>query len=284
MMNFKMKALVAAVAVAVTGVANAAIAPASTGNGELFLTVWDETGNRSYVRDLGIAMDNFGTQNVTNAVNPFAVNVDLTSSPILPINADANWATFASTGNVSSFKWMINAFDAFGGSGPGQLRALYTTKANDEANIALPGNLQNNTNTGLLINSADTFISAVNGVDNTVAINNSQIVTDPASAAYGKNLFDLWGVRAASITPFALVGESQNFMYLARSSTSNTAEALIKAYGNTGGLSSWTLAANGDLQFNPPVAPVPEPGEWAMLLAGLAVVGSMARRRLSSHV
>ncbi len=29
----------------------------------------------------------------------------------------------------------------------------------------------------------------------------------------------------------------------------------------------------------PPAAPVPEPGEWAMLLAGLAVIGSAARRR-----
>ena len=282
MMSFKLKVLVAAVAVAVTGVANAAIAPGSSANGELFLTVWDETGNRSYVRDLGIAMNDFGSQNVSQAEFT-ATKVDTTTSPILPIAADANWATFASTGTVSSFKWMITANDSFGGGGAGQLRALYTTPNNDQANNTASTLLTNAGVTNLIPN-VDSFINAVNGVDNNFAINNSQIVTDTTSAAYGKNLFDLWSLKAPNITPFATVGQSENFMYLSRSSTSQNAKSTIIAYGNAGGLSSWTLGANGNLEFNPPVAPVPEPGEWAMLLAGLAVVGSMARRRMSSHV
>jgi PEP-CTERM motif len=31
-------------------------------------------------------------------------------------------------------------------------------------------------------------------------------------------------------------------------------------------------------QFGPPVTPVPEPSEWAMMLAGLALVGFIVRR------
>ena len=288
-MSFKLKALVVALAVTgISGVASAAIGTAASGNGELFLTVWDEAGSRSYVRDLGIALDNFGTQNAP-ASAAFVTNVDLTTSSVLPISGDANWATFVSgQANVASYKWSISAWDSFGSSTPGQIRGVYTTKANDEANIAASGILINNGSASgsvsALIQAQDTFINAVNGLDNVVATNSSLIVTDPTLASYGKNYFDVWGVKAANLTPYANVGESQNFMYLARSSTSNTAEGLIKAYGNAGGLSNWTLAANGGLTFNPPVAPVPEPGEWAMLLAGLAVVGSMARRRMSSHV
>ena len=36
-------------------------------------------------------------------------------------------------------------------------------------------------------------------------------------------------------------------------------------------------------QFGPAVTPVPEPSEWAMMLAGLALVGFIVRRRNGSR-
>jgi hypothetical protein len=75
------------------------------------------------------------------------------------------------------------------------------------------------------------------------------------------------------------VGDNMGFYYLTRSSTSNTAEALVRAYGNDNGASTFTLAANGELSFG---APVPEASTYGMMLAGLGLVGFMAARRRSA--
>lgn len=52
------------------------------------------------------------------------------------------------------------------------------------------------------------------------------------------------------------------------------------AYGSTPGATNWGLGnlMAGD-RFTLSVTPVPEPGTYAMLLAGLGVLGFMARRR-----
>ncbi len=287
-MSFKLKALVAALAIAsISGVANAAIGNSGqNGNAELYLTVWDQAGQRSYTRDLGITIDSFGTANAPVSAG-FTGVVDLPTSSELNIAGDANWATFIEgQTNVASYQWNIFAGDSNGTAGPGQRRMVYTSKNDDVASAALPGVwLPNNSATGLekTIINMDAFVNALNGVDANLAVNNSYIVTDPSLVSYGGYQAGVFGA-APNLNFYASVGESQNFFYATRSGSSNAAEALFTKYGNAGGASAWTLAANGSLNFTPPVAPVPEPGEWAMLLAGLAVVGSMARRRMSSHV
>jgi len=66
---------------------------------------------------------------------------------------------------------------------------------------------------------------------------------------------------------------------MTRTGSSNTAEALAVAYGNANGASTFTLAADGALSFAAPVAAVPEASTYGMMLAGLGLVGFMARRR-----
>jgi hypothetical protein len=48
---------------------------------------------------------------------------------------------------------------------------------------------------------------------------------------------------------------------------------------NIGGTTSSTAIGGGGYSYTLSISPVPEPGEWAMLLAGLGVIGMVARRR-----
>lgn len=289
MNRFKLKALAAAVGIAVAGMggnAVAAIANAASGNSELFLTVWDTAAQRSYTRDLGVFLDSYGTQNAANA---FTTNVDVTPTFSQSFAADTTWATFAGASTpaqVASWRWSVVGSDSAGLPGPNGLRMVYTSSFADQTRAALAGNLATNGNITQIVGKPDTYIAGLNQSDTTVSINNSYIVTDPSSAGYIGQLDVSFGTFVPNLNVWEQVGTGMNFNYVTRGSASSSAtEALFRTYGTAaGGPSQWLLGTDGNLTFAASVAPIPEPGEWAMLLAGLAVVGSIARRRLSSHV
>ena len=45
----------------------------------------------------------------------------------------------------------------------------------------------------------------------------------------------------------------------------------------------WTLATDGNLSYGAVAAPIPEPETYALLLAGLGMLGFMGRRRLNNR-
>lgn len=287
MIKSKLNVLAAAVAMAASafgGNAMAGIATAGSGNSELYLTVWDQVGNKSYTRDLGVFLDSYGTQNAPGA---FTTNVDASPAFTQPFNADANWTTFVGTStaaDVANWKWSVVGGDFSGTSAANGFRLVYSSLTDDQARAAEPGTLVNNTGLSTVIGKQDNFISNLNQADTAPAANNSYIVTDPTRFGYAGYLDGSFSSTAAALNPFATVGTGMNFIYATRSGSPNSAEATFRTYGTAaGGPSQWLLGANGNLTFAASVAPIPEPGEWAMLLAGLAVVGSIARRRLSSH-
>ena len=55
----KLKFLVAALAFAAASPTFAAIADGSTGNGQLFMSVWDPVAQTSYIRNLNVDMNTF---------------------------------------------------------------------------------------------------------------------------------------------------------------------------------------------------------------------------------
>jgi hypothetical protein len=102
--------------------------------------------------------------------------------------------------------------------------------------------------------------------------------------AFGGNFFgsDVSGlfVPGTSVTLTANDGTTSTFTL--NNTTTNTflgftsTAALVNVTLNSGGTSYWPTANNLTLAM---AAPVPEPGSYAMLLAGVALVGVARRRR-----
>lgn len=285
-MNFKLNALVAAALLSAAGSASAITATdnVSQGNAFLLLTVLDANFNagvgRSYTRSLEVAMNDFGTQN--RATGGFTTNVDLPTSLNQNWATGALWGTFTAGMNaatISALKWDVTALDSFGTSAADQKRILTTSDTNLQEQIA---NSTITTTSNTELNNAtlnqDIYWNAAIAE---MGAGTEIIVEDTASNAWAISVA-VHGTNFSGKTPdfgtVGNVGDSMGFYYLTRSSSSNTAEALAVAYGNAAGASTFTLASNGALSFA--AAPVPEASTYGMMLAGLGLVGFMARRRL----
>jgi hypothetical protein len=84
------------------------------------------------------------------------------------------------------------------------------------------------------------------------------------------------------------LGSSANFLFITPSAPNARGvlqgSAVYQFADAAGVASTWTLGATG-LTYTAAataVAPVPEPGEWLLMLSGLALVGFIASRRKNS--
>jgi hypothetical protein len=154
-----------------------------------------------------------------------------------------------------------------------QNRYLTTAKSIDPSQI--PTNLALRTfddNTSSYLANVNTLPTHPGGD----AINGSSTATEADGPAYGGSA--LWGNNwggSATFNSTARIGESMNFYLLANTSNSgsNALKANLTIFANDVGNASWSLAQDGTLTY---MAPVPEPGEWALMLSGLALVGAPA--------
>lgn len=259
-MKFSLKTLAAAVvmAAAATG-AQADIVTGSAGNGELFFNIWDANG--SYTRGLNVQVNAFETGLGA------AGNVDMMWA------SDSLLNTWLASADVSTLKWNIFATDT---QGANRLLTTYTapemavTKANDVIRTA-----------GSNIN---TFLGSVNGVAENVP--GASIAVNAASSAYaGKTTIDgVFGETVFGKLNFVAAGTLDNNSYSSGlgfmridALASGTLKSTYNEYmeGSTA-VNVWLDSAN-TLHIGA-VAAVPEPSEYAMLLAGLGMIGFMARR------
>jgi hypothetical protein len=283
-MNFKLNALVAAALLSTAGSASAITATndVSTGNAFLLLTVLDANYNggvgRSYTRSLEVAMNDFGTAN--RATGGFTTNVDALSSLNQTWATGALWSTFTAgmdAAAIAGLKWDVTALDSFGTASVDQRRILTTSASNLVSDIAASGVSTNNTEFNNAVLGQDVYWDAAIAA---MGAGTEIVVSDTSSFAFAIGLHGSnFGGKTTDFSTVGNVGDSMGFYYLTRSGTSNTAEALAVAYGNANGASTFTLAANGELSFAAPVASVPEASTYGMMLAGLGLVGFMARRR-----
>ena len=236
--------------------ATAAIAPgnqasggnaAYSGNGELFMAVFDDSAKVSYAFDLGVTMNDF-----------FAIGqTDAGYQKFWPVN-DANWTSFLAQVNPANLQWSVLAFDTVGGTGVGQQRMFTTVKQGDECKVIDCTRITPGAPTGYstLVNSkfsngvgssqAGTFFNAVNttgthGVSGQAldyAVNGSSVNADadPGNAYYGNGSAGLSATLNGN-APFNManaVGMSSWFYYLTRSGTDQNGGAQVDEFDNLG--------------------------------------------------
>ena len=158
-MNFKTKALVAAIALTAAGAANAAInGYHDAGPGSILLSVWDKTNQVSALFDLGIDTGSFTTASATANMS-----WDLTSGD------------YAAAWNSLNLDVANTVFMVFGGdrtSSNYQDQYFVSTASTDAASVAAM------TNANIAqFNSTDTFLAASD------LLGNHQQVADGANVA-----------------------------------------------------------------------------------------------------
>lgn len=280
-MNLKLKLMAAAVALAASAGANAAITNSASGNGELFFTIYDagvdlssKDDDRAYVLDLGWLvnggrMDNWVSA-TTTAPLP-ALNADKQGfGTIYSIAADANLQSFlAASTDPSRLKWNIAAGDSSGTD-----RIMTTAASITTAQIPTYTEFRN------FASRIDQYLPYVNNAG--IPESGSIILTGNGAglAAWGNNFGG-----SAKFSNAAGLGDSLGFFVLSeRATTGTTTKADLRQFmADSETAMTWTLAANGDLAYGA-VAAIPEPSEYALMLAGLGMLGFMARRRLSNRV
>lgn len=295
-MSFKLKALLAAVAIAASAGANAAMDWGSgtggpTGNSSLVFVAVDQANTIQLTVDLGLNYGDFFWNGGSSLLNPgasvvwdFGANTRSTNgaSDSGEFGWTAAFSTFAATANVSNLQWAVIGMDGVNpasGAYPG--RGWLAT--GDPSVDTLIG-IRSSAVTGNANSIFNNFVAGSNNFGNhsTVA-NGANIATADSGVAY---FFSPGGMGAdyQGWQPWSyLMGnlEASRFtnvhQIVADPDTYTLGTPTVKD-----GLSP--LPASFVFNFEEgtltwAVTPVPEPGTYALLLAGLGVIGFVARRR-----
>lgn len=204
----------------------AAIAPATTGNGELFMSVYDATAKVSYTFDTGVFMDDF-----------FVWGQQDSGSQRFWEISDPNWADFLSRVNVANLRWAVMAGDSSGTALAGGTR-LFTTLSLTTAGTG-PNYLTNGPNnsqftSGLGATQLGTFFSAVNvtgthgrsGATATdYSVNGSSVnaATDPGISYFGEagGTGPDFNANMRNLHLDNAVGQSSFFYYVTRTNSAS---------------------------------------------------------------
>jgi hypothetical protein len=259
-MKFQLKALAAAVVLAASIPAHAAIDTAASGNSSFVLTVFDKIANVQASFDLGKNYLDFNMNAASGAVSNVTAP-GTTFSWDLAGNADysAAWTSFLGAATLPNIQYAITAADNLG-AGAGS-RGYITT-------LAAPGAALVTSGMTTALGNFDTYI----GTQPHVAANGSLFTASAATANTLYNNNRVGGTQTGPTTA-GILGSNLGVIQVTGSASSftNTTQTV---FGNG---AHFNLASNGTLVYA--TAPVPEADTWAMMLLGLSFMGFVARRK-----
>lgn len=259
-MDFKMKALVAAVALTASMSASAAMTNNISGDSSLILSLVDNTNDISMTVDLGYSNGSFDRNS--------NLSWDISGGDY----AEA-WTTFWNTATAATTQWAVVSGDKLAPN------SVFTTMSTVAA--AIPSYSQLTTALG----NFDIYINANNLIGNHQAVANGASVSTgglafaESSSAYNTNgtyngiLGDTTGTLDSDLNVWTFTGAA----------ASGLTKTVRAQYATGEGFNPYfNLSSNGALTYTAAVAAVPEADTWAMLLAGLGLMGFIARRRTAA--
>lgn len=268
-MKFQVKALVAALALsAATVPAQAAMTFATSGDSSMILTLLDFNSNVSATFDLGYSYTTFQDL-VTAASTTGTYTFDLASGDYA-----GAWGSFWNIASATTTKWAVYAADGTG-AGVGA-RGIISTYASG-ANLTNSNQLQTS------IANFNGYMTNNNALENHNSVENgASVVTSNLSRAYaGGTAYGSAGrINGQGHVSMTTLG---NDMTVVQQLTGAAAASPVafNTLGNAQGDYKFNMSTAGTLTFSVPgvATPVPEADSYAMLLAGLSVIGLVARRR-----
>jgi hypothetical protein len=274
--------------------AYAAIANGTTGNGELFLSVYDAEAKISYTKDLGALQNDFFVDGQKEEGYTKSWSLD-----------DQNWSAFLGKAKMSNLQWSVLASETTGGTAAGGARLFTTVRSGDESKVA---DFTNQLFTNAIgAAQMGTFFNAVNvsgthgqpgtALDYSIHGNSVNADSDPGNAYFGSS--GGTGPTLNGNAPFSnsnAMGTESFFYYLTRSGTNQLGKVLVDQFDNSAfkgvfqlsgsGFAPASLSArsldtsvNGGYVLTYSLQPVPEPGSYALMLLGLGGLAAVARRR-----
>jgi len=304
----KLKLIALAGLMATTVSSFAAMSGAASGNGELLLNMRYYTGpsnsggnDISAVFDLGITMNDFLANRNTAGYNP---TWDLNSANYGTAFADVLAFVDGLGGNRDHIEYNVIALDSTDANLDGGSRYLTTAvvtvfpslvnsrlRAFDGMDVYVQAN-----------NMRGTHATFENGASTATQSQGSDVNPTYFGSIVG-TAGDTWRVQT-TVDTTARIGVKQNFWYLTTNGEGNNTQVFKRAFGvdvnGNGAISAITgdRALEADEygkfyfgSFDTPgtldgsfgfMNPVPEPETYAMLIAGLGLVGAIARRRRAS--
>lgn len=283
---FKMKLLAGVAAVAMSGAASAGIVGSSSGNTELVFTAY--VGDVGYTYDLAdagfnslfgsnVKMDSLigsGNQTANNAAQLTATKTYLANSFSTGVVFDAALTGFDSfltlSGGTTGVLWNV-----WSGESSGVARVIQTVSSDPVARART-----NTIMTAVSQFGAYTDANSQGGTHNNldVTVDGYRITTVEDLSAFAGNVAPRLNGAYAS---FGSIGDTLD-MYVLRgaSPAANTSLGGFAQLLGAGDLAVTSrVYLGGDGEYRLQIAVVPEPETYAMLLAGLGLIGFAARRR-----